>query len=36
MATAIAAWMHFAVKTAHTPGAVLNDPLSEKSCLKPK
>ena len=30
LATAIAAWMHFAVKTAHTPGAVLNDPLSEQ------
>ena len=28
LATAIAAWMHFAVKTANTPGAVLNDPLS--------
>lgn len=28
IATAIAGWMHFAVKTAHTPGAVLNDPLS--------
>ncbi|MDI1247047.1 MAG: mannitol dehydrogenase family protein [Rhodoferax sp.] len=28
LATAIAAWMLFAVKTAHTPGAVLNDPLS--------
>ncbi len=28
LAMAIAAWMHFAVKTAHTPGAVLNDPLS--------
>lgn len=28
LATAMAAWMHFAVKTAHTPGAVLNDPLS--------
>ncbi|MDD2843919.1 MAG: mannitol dehydrogenase family protein [Rhodoferax sp.] len=28
LATAIAAWMHFAVKTAHTPDAVLNDPLS--------
>jgi fructuronate reductase len=27
-ALAVAAWMHFAVKTAHTPGAVLNDPLS--------
>jgi len=30
MATAIAAWMHFAVKTAHTPDAVLNDPLSSE------
>lgn len=28
IATAIAAWMHFAVKTAYTPDAVLNDPLS--------
>ncbi|OOV06447.1 mannitol dehydrogenase family protein [Rhodoferax fermentans] len=28
IATAIAAWMHFAVKTAHTADAVLNDPLS--------
>jgi fructuronate reductase len=28
LATAIAAWMHFAVKTAHTSGGVLNDPLS--------
>lgn len=28
IATAIAAWMHFAVKTAHTPGAMLKDPLS--------
>lgn len=28
LATAIAGWMHFVVKTAHTPGAVLNDPLS--------
>jgi fructuronate reductase len=28
LATAIAAWMHFVVKTAHTPGGVLNDPLS--------
>lgn len=28
LATAIAGWMHFAVKTACTPGAVLNDPLS--------
>ena len=42
LATAIAAWMHFAVKTAHTPGSVLNDPLSSeillqaKSSLEPK
>jgi len=28
IATAIAAWMHFAVKTAHTAGGVLNDPMS--------
>ena len=28
IATAIAAWMHFVVKTAHTPDAVLNDPLA--------
>jgi fructuronate reductase len=28
IATAIAAWMHFAVKTAHTPGGALSDPLS--------
>ena len=28
IATAIAAWMHFVVKTAYTPDAVLNDPLS--------
>jgi fructuronate reductase len=28
LASAIAGWMHFAVKTAYTPGAVLNDPLS--------
>jgi mannitol-1-phosphate/altronate dehydrogenase len=34
LATAIAAWMHFAVKTAHTPGAVLNDPLSEQILAK--
>ena len=26
--TAVAAWMHFVVKTANTPGAVLNDPLA--------
>ena len=28
IATAISAWMHFAVKTAHTPGAALSDPMS--------
>jgi len=28
IATAIAAWMHFVVKTAHTPDGVLNDPLA--------
>ena len=28
LATALAAWMHFAVNTAHTPGGTLNDPLS--------
>lgn len=28
IATAVAAWMHFAVKTAHTPGAALSDPMS--------
>ena len=28
IATAIAAWMHFVVKTAHTPAGVLNDPLA--------
>ena len=28
LATAVAAWMHYAVKTAHTPGAALNDPQS--------
>jgi fructuronate reductase len=42
LTTAIAGWMHFAVKTAHTPGSVLNDPLSSeillqaKSSLEPK
>lgn len=34
IATAIAAWMHFAVKTAHTPGAVLSDPLSAEILAK--
>jgi len=28
IATAVAAWMHYAVKIAHTPEAVLNDPLA--------
>jgi fructuronate reductase len=28
IATAIAAWMHYAVKVAHTPDGVLNDPLA--------
>lgn len=28
IATAIAAWMHYVLKTAATPGAVLNDPLA--------
>ena len=28
IATAIAAWMHFVVKIAHTPDGVLNDPLA--------
>ena len=28
--TAVAAWMHFVVKTANTPGAVLNDPLASE------
>ena len=36
LATAIAAWMHFAVKTAHTPGDKLNDPLSDDILLQAK
>ncbi|MBK9444147.1 MAG: mannitol dehydrogenase family protein [Comamonadaceae bacterium] len=36
LATAIAAWMHFAVKAAHTPGGKLNDPLSDDILLKAK
>ena len=28
MATAVGAWMHYAVKVAHTPDGVLNDPQS--------
>ena len=30
LATAVAAWMHFATRTAHTPGGVLADPLSDE------
>jgi fructuronate reductase len=30
IATAVAAWMHYVVKTAHTEGAVLNDPLASE------
>jgi fructuronate reductase len=36
LATAIAAWMHFAVKTAYTPGGVLNDPLSSEILFQAK
>lgn len=36
LATAIAAWMHFAVKTAHTPGDKLNDPLSDDILFQAK
>lgn len=36
LASAIAAWMHFAVKTAHTPGDKLNDPLSDDILLQAK
>lgn len=36
IATAIAAWMYFAVKTAHTPGGVLNDPLSTEILAQAK
>jgi fructuronate reductase len=36
LAMAIAAWMHFAVKTAQTPGGVLNDPLSADILLQAK
>jgi fructuronate reductase len=32
--TAIAAWIHFAVKTAQTPGDVLNDPLSSEILMR--
>jgi fructuronate reductase len=36
LAMAIAAWMHFAVRTAHTPGGVLNDPLSADILIQAK
>ena len=36
IATAIAAWMHFVVKTAHTPDAVLNDPLAAEILAQAK
>ena len=36
LATAIAAWMHFAVRTAHTPGDKLNDPLSDDILIQAK
>ncbi len=36
LATAIAAWMHFAVKTAHTSGGKLNDPLSDDILFQAK
>ena len=34
MATAVAAWMHYAVKVAHTPEGVLNDPQSAEILAK--
>jgi fructuronate reductase len=36
LATAIAGWMHFVVKAAHTPGGVLNDPLSSDILFQAK
>jgi mannitol-1-phosphate/altronate dehydrogenase len=36
LATAIAGWMHFAVKVAHTPGGVLNDPMSSDILFQAK
>jgi fructuronate reductase len=36
LATALAGWMHFAVKTAHTAGGVLNDPLSSDILFQAK
>ncbi len=36
IATAVAAWMHFAVKTAHTPDGALNDPMSAEILAQAK
>ncbi|OQW87302.1 MAG: hypothetical protein BWK72_13925 [Rhodoferax ferrireducens] len=36
LAKALAGWMHFVLKAAHTPGAVLNDPLSAEILSKAK
>ena len=36
IATAIAAWMHYAVKVAHTPDGVLNDPLAARILAQAK
>ena len=36
IATAIAAWMHYAVKIAHTPDGVLNDPLAAEILAQAK
>ena len=36
LAMAIAGWMHFAVKVAHTPEAKLNDPLSQDILIQAK
>ena len=36
LATAVAAWMHYAVKTAHTPDGVLNDPQSAEILAQAK
>ena len=36
IATAVAAWMHFAVKIAHTPDAVLSDPMAAQILAQAK
>ena len=36
IATAVAAWMHFVVKTAYTPGAALSDPLAAEILVQAK